>query len=103
MPPDMPEIGTDPVGIDDLGKTLGVESRVVTEYLELGLVSPGRGGTICQSLSAPDLARLSRALRLAHDLELHAAAAALLVDLLEEWDRLLRHVSRLERTLAGAD
>jgi hypothetical protein len=98
MPPDMPEIGTGRVPVDELGETLGVEARVVAEYLELGLAGPGRFCPSQKSLSAPDLARLSRALRLANELELHAAAAVLLVELLEERDTLLRRVSRLEQT-----
>jgi hypothetical protein len=98
MPHELPEIAAGPVHVEDLGETLGVEAEVIAEYLELGLVGPGRFSPSRRSLSTPDLARLSRALRLAHELELHAAAAILLVELLEERESLLRRVSRLERT-----
>jgi hypothetical protein len=101
MPADMLQVGAGPVDVEDLGEVLGVEARVVAEYLELGLVGPGRGG-IRRSLSTPEVARLSRALRLARELEMHAAAAVLVVELLEERDSLLRRVSRLERTAGGA-
>jgi len=40
-------------------------------------------------------------LRLARELEMHAAAAVLVVELLEERDSLRRRVSRLERTAGG--
>lgn len=102
MPADMPEVGAGPVDVEDLGEVLGVEARVVAEYLELGLAGPGRGGTVRRSLSTPEIARLSRALRLARELEMHAAAAVLIVELLEERDSLLRRVSRLERTAGSA-
>jgi hypothetical protein len=97
MPHEVQDFGGGPIRVDELGETLGVEAAVVAEYLELGLAGPGRSGPGRQSLSASDLARLSRALRLAHELELHAAAALLLVELLEERDSLIRRVSRLER------
>jgi hypothetical protein len=102
MPHELPESGAGPVPMNDLGETLGVESNVLAEYLDLGLVGAGRFCPSPTSLSAPDLARLSRALRLADELELHAAAALLLVELLEERDTLLRRVSRLERMSADA-
>ena len=101
MPHEVPEIVNGTVPVDDLGETLGVEATVVAEYLELGLAGPGRFCPSRKSLSASDLARLSRALRLANELELHAAAAVLLVELLEERDMLLRRVSRLENTSTG--
>lgn len=102
MPVDMLQVGAGPVDVEDLGEVLGVEARVVAEYLELGLVGSGRGSGVRRSLSTPEIARLSRALRLARELEMHAAAAVLVVELLEERDSLLRRVSRLERTAGGA-
>lgn len=82
----------------DLGARLGVETAIVMEYVELGLVEPATGP---EALAEADLARLARALRLAREFELHAAAAALVVDLLEERDALRRRVACLER-LASA-
>jgi chaperone modulatory protein CbpM len=90
------------VSLDELLVALGVEDRVVTEYVELGIAKPRReaGGP---AFTPAEVARLTRALRLARELELHAAAAALLVDLLEERDDLVRQVGRLERELRGID
>jgi chaperone modulatory protein CbpM len=85
--------------MDELDAVLGVETRVVADYVELGLVRPTTGGGRV-SLGVDEVARLSRALRLARELELHAAAAALLVELLEERDDLRRRIACLER-LAG--
>lgn len=100
----MPRTGREPeaglVSVDELGTVLGVEARVVTEYFELGLVRPASGSER-PSLTAAEVARLSRALRLARELELHAAAAAMLVELLEERDDLRRRLVCLERLLGG--
>ena len=82
--------------IDSLGEALGVEAAVVMEYVELGLVQP-RHRPAPDMLAPADLARLSRALRLARELELHAAAAAMLVELLEERDALRRRIACLEQ------
>ena len=85
---------------DSLGEALGVEAAVVMEYVELGLVTPPHRPA--RDVLAPaDLARLSRALRLARELELHAAAAAMLVELLEERDALRRRIACLEQ-VAGS-
>jgi chaperone modulatory protein CbpM len=102
MSPEISENVLDLVAVDELGNLLGVEARIVTEYVELGLVSPLPGSSRHPLLSGRDVARLSRALRLARELELHSAAAALLVELLDERDALRRRVSCLER-IAGAD
>jgi chaperone modulatory protein CbpM len=99
----MPRTGlegeADRVALDELGSVLGVETRVVAEYVELGLVRPTAGSGRA-SLGVAEVARLSRALRLARELELHAAAATVLVELLEERDALRRRLACLER-LAG--
>ena len=105
----MPRTGREPdaglVSVDELGTVLGVEARVVTEYFELGLVRPA-SGTERPSLTPSEVPRpspagLSRGLRLGRELELHAAAAAMLVELLEERDDLRRRLVCLERLLGG--
>ena len=102
MSPENSQIETGFVAVDEIGEALGIEARIVIEYMELGLVSPLLGSSSRPLISEPDVARLSRALRLSRELELHAAAAALLVELLDERDALRRRVSCLER-LAGAN
>lgn len=98
MPRTRPEPDPSAATFDSLGEALGVEATVVMEYVELGLVQPGHRPA--QELpSAADLARLSRALRLARELEVHAAAAAMLVELLEERDALRRRIACLEHVV----
>lgn len=84
----------------DLGAKLGVEAAIVMEYVELGLVQPVTGQA---ALAEADFARLSRAVRLAREFELHAAAAALVVDLLEERDALRRRVACLEQLVSAGN
>ena len=93
------EAGTSVVAVDELGAVLGVEARVVAEYVERGLVRPAMRARQ-PTLTVTEVARLSRAMRLARELELHAAAASLLFELLEERDDLRRRLACLEQ-LAG--
>ena len=88
------------VAVEELGGVLGVETRIVAEFVELGLVKP-MAGTARPSLTGAEIARLSRALRLSRELELHAAAAAMLVELLEERDELRRRLACLEQLVDG--
>lgn len=97
MSRDLLEADTGPLALDELREALGVESSVVIEYVELGLVGPQPELPDRWRFTASQVARLSRTLRIAHDLELHAAAAALLVDLLEERERMQRRIACLER------
>ena len=100
----MPRTRPDPracsVVARDLGAKLGVEAAIVMEYVELGLVRPATGPA---ALAEADIARLSRAVRLAREFELHAAAAALVVDLLEERDALRRRVACLEQLVSAGN
>lgn len=102
MLPDVYEADGSLLGIEELEQVLGVESTVVLEYVELGLVRPRTEPAAGWRFSPPEVVRLARAVRLARELELHAAGAALLVELLEERERLRHRVICLER-LAGTD
>ena len=91
------EPGAGLVPFEELGAVLGVEMHIVAEYVELGLLEPQRGAMARRAFTDADVGRLSRALRLARELDLHAPAAALLVELLEERDALLRRLACVER------
>ena len=101
MQRDSHEAESEPIGLEELGEALGVDTSVVVEYVELGLAGsrPDRAGR--WRFTPPEAARLSRAVRIARELELHAAAAALLVDLLEERERLRHRIACLERLSGG--
>lgn len=97
MPREYVEADTRMLGFEELREALGVESSVVVEYVELGLVGPRPEPAGGWRFSAYEAARLARAVRLSRELELHAAAAALVVDLLEERERMLRRITCLEQ------
>jgi len=101
MQRDFHEAESAPIGLEELGAALGVETSVVVEYVELGLAGsrPDRAGR--WRFTPPEAVRLSKAVRLARELELHAAAAALVVDLLEERERMLHRIACLERLGGG--
>lgn len=97
MPRECLEADKGMLGFEELREALGVESAVVVEYVELGIVGPRPEPAGAWRFSAPEVARLARAVRLSRELELHAAAAALVVDLLEERERMRRRITCLER------
>lgn len=84
------------LSVEELCVALHAEGVTLREFIELGLARPSAGPGGALLVTAAEAARLSRALRLARELELHAAGAALLVDLLEERERLLRRLDALE-------
>jgi len=97
MVPRTREPGPGLVPFEELGTVLGVDMRIVAEYLEVGFLAPGRDAMARRAFTDAEVGQLSRALRLARELELHAPAALLLVELLEERDALQRRLSCIER------
>lgn len=95
-PNEMLPVPEELLSVEELCVALHVEGVALLEFIELGVARPsvGPGGALL--VTAAEAERLSRAFRLARELELHAAGAALLVDLLEERERLLRRLEALE-------
>jgi chaperone modulatory protein CbpM len=91
---------SDLLSVEELRIALHAEGLVLAEFIELGLATPcaGPGGALL--VTPAEAERLARALRLARELELHAAGAALLVELLEERERLRRRLEAMD-CLAG--
>ena len=84
------------MSVEELCVALHAEDVALYEFIDLGLARPSAGPGGVLLVTVTEAARLSRALRLARELELHAAGAALLLDLLEERERLLRRLETLE-------
>lgn len=82
--------------VEELRVALRIEVVALAEYVELGVATPRAGPEGRPCVTAADAERLSRALRLARELELHPAGAALLVELLDERERLRRRLEALE-------
>ncbi len=86
----------------ELAEMSGLPAEVLMEYVEVGLIEPMRGGAAREwRFSGAALARLHRARRLRRDFSLEPDALALVLDLLEEIERLRAHVAVLERAGGG--
>lgn len=83
--------------------TLGLERHFLIEIVEHGIVEPeyrpGESSPEHWMFDARMLDTLRRACRLRRDLELDWAAAALVLDLVEEKERLARENERLRQQL----
>ncbi len=93
---DMLAVPAELLSVEELCVALHAEGVALHEFIELGLARPSAGPGGALLVTVAEAARLARALRLARELELHAAGAALLLDLLEERERLLRRLEALE-------
>jgi chaperone modulatory protein CbpM len=83
--------------LNDMAQRCAVETRIVIEMVEEGVLEPqGRRPEEWQ-FRGPDLIRLRRALRLQQDLEVNLPGIALTMDLLEELDELRARLRMLER------
>lgn len=80
------------ITLGELCRCCGVHAERILEYVEYGIVEPvappGR-------FSASALPRVQRALRLQRDLGLNTAGVALVLDLLDEIDRLRARLNAL--------
>lgn len=92
---------TGALGIVELATCACVEQARVVEMVEAGLLEP-LGETIEQwRFASRDMRRLRAAQRLVEDLGVNLAGAALILDLIEERDALLRRLQQLNTLLAG--
>lgn len=91
-----PAVAVELLAVEDLRLSLHLDAASLAEFVELGLVHPAAGPGGALRVTLVEAERLARAARLARELELHAAGAALLVELLDERDRLLRRLDALE-------
>jgi chaperone modulatory protein CbpM len=78
----------------DLCRACSAETSQVVALVEEGVLEPAGGGPEDWRFEGPSLRRARAALRLAHDLELGVAGTALVMDLLDEIDRLQARLRR---------
>ena len=87
--------------LSELCNACSVRAVCVVELVEEGILEPvGRDPTQWR-FSGASLLRVQTVLRLQHDLALNLPGAALVMDLLDEIDRLQRRARLLERQQAG--
>lgn len=89
--------------LSEICQRCGVHAELVVEMVEYGVVEPVRRDADRRWLFAGDaLARLHRAQRLRHDLQLDLAGVALSLELLDEIATLRRQVDSLQHQLQQA-
>lgn len=82
--------------LEELSRRCAVETSLVVEMVQVGLLEPSGGSPREWGFSGQDLVRLQRALRLRRDLGINLPGLALCIDLLEERDRLRVRIRVLE-------
>ncbi len=85
----------------ELCEATGVETRIVHECVEHGLLEPLGEEPTRWFFQGDAVRRIQIVTRLRRDLDINVAGAALVIDLLDELDDLRRQVSILEKQLEG--
>jgi len=85
------------MNLHDLAQRCEVETHIVIEMVEEGVLEPEGSRPEEWQFRGPDLIRLHRALRLQQDLEVNLPGIALAMELLEELDDLRARIRLLER------
>ncbi|MGB5103111.1 MAG: chaperone modulator CbpM [Steroidobacteraceae bacterium] len=78
---------------------LRVERHWVTELVEAGVIEPRGTAPDAWSFPASAIVRARATARLVNDLGVNLAGAAVILDLIEERDRLERRLAEIERLL----
>ena len=73
--------------LGELSYACGIQTELVVEMVDQGVIEPAASGNEWQ-FYGDSLVRAQRALRLVRDLDLNWPGAALVLDLLDELDRL---------------
>lgn len=87
------------VSLIELCEATGVETRIVHECVEHGLLEPLGEEPARWFFPGDAVRRVQIVTRLRRDLDVNVAGAALVIDLLDELDDLRRQVSILEKQL----
>lgn len=89
--------------ITELHEIIGVETQVIVEYVEYGVLEPENKNEKYPDhfqFSSSQLERLRRGIRLQHDLALNTAGVALALELIEELNSTRSQLKELEHLLA---
>jgi chaperone modulatory protein CbpM len=89
------------LGLADVCARLEVEHQWIAELVEVGLLEPRGPSPEAWQFPASTLQRARIAARLAQDLGVNAAGAAVILDLIDERRRLLQRLQGLEQALGG--
>ncbi len=88
--------------LHELARICGLPAEQVMEFVDLGIIEPLEPGSIRHwRFAATAVPRLQRAMRLQRDLGIERHALALVLDLLEEMERMRARLMRLQGTEEG--
>ena len=79
----------------ELSQACGLPAERLLEYVDLGIIEPAGSGVHRWRFASTVVTRLHKASRLQRDFGLDPAALALVLDLLDEMDRLRARLRRL--------
>ena len=82
------------LSLEEMVEACGADTAWVVELVEVGVLSPEGRDEAAWRFGAPDLLRARRVARLARDFEASTEAAALILDLLDEIERLRARLRR---------
>ena len=83
------------LSLQEFAGLCGLPAERIVEYVELGIIEPRGGAPREWRFPAAAFLRLQKARRLQRDLGIDAASLALVLDLLEEMERLRARMRRL--------
>jgi hypothetical protein len=82
------------LSFDEMVHTCGVEAQWIVELVEVGILAPQGAEVAAWHFGAADLTRARRLARLQRDFEASIEAAAVILDLLDEIERLRAQLRR---------
>lgn len=85
--------------LDEACSALGVESRQILKIVETGIINPAQNAPEEWRFDPDMMSIARRALRLRRDLQIDWSTVALVLDLVDERDRLLQENTALQQRL----
>jgi chaperone modulatory protein CbpM len=82
------------LSLDELALACGTDAEWIVELVNIGILVPKGRGRSDWRFAAPDLARARKLMRLSRDFDTNLETAAVILDLLEETDRLRARLRR---------
>lgn len=82
------------LSVEELALACGADLDWIAELVDMGVLSPEGAGRSAWRFGASDLGRARKLLRLIRDFEVNLEAAAVILDLLEETERLRARLRR---------
>ena len=83
------------ITLDEIGRFCAVRRKNIVALVEEGILEPSGREPAQWRFASAQLRRAARAMRLQHDFEINLGAVGLVLDLLEEVERLRAEVGRL--------